>query len=199
MALLVILIRFVTVTYTEASYGERIMGTFRDAYEVGQEMFQFWSKFKGRRVRVWPSELTIRICSESGKKWVTSAEGHEPYWWEESRKRYEEQRPNAALSPSGALVEFAAQHLADTSVPQIETIEQAKLFEGTVSEIVKQPPGIHLTEIQYWVVVDTEQGEKVVKIDSTDEAIFLPFNQLARIDFVSAGPFRVVKHETSWE
>ena len=39
------------------------------------EPFQFWSKLKGRRIRVWPSELTIRVCSESGKKWVTSAEG----------------------------------------------------------------------------------------------------------------------------
>jgi hypothetical protein len=48
------------------------MGNIKDGYELGMEIFKFWSKFKGRRVRIWPSELTIRICSESGKKWVKS-------------------------------------------------------------------------------------------------------------------------------
>jgi hypothetical protein len=61
------------------------MGTVKDGIDLGIEALQFWRRFKGRRVRVWPSELTIRICSESGKKWVTSAEEREPYWWEESR------------------------------------------------------------------------------------------------------------------
>jgi hypothetical protein len=60
--------------------------------QFGVELVQFWMRFKGRRVRGWPSELTIRIYSESGKKWVTSAEGREPYWWEQSREQYSLQK-----------------------------------------------------------------------------------------------------------
>ena len=50
------------------------MGTIKDGIDLGIEAVQFWLRFKGRRVRVWPSDLTIRICSESGRKWVTSAD-----------------------------------------------------------------------------------------------------------------------------
>jgi hypothetical protein len=162
------------------------------------ELIQFWSKFKGRRVRVWPSELTIRVCSESGKKWVTSAEGREPHWWEESRQKYMAEHQQGMLSTRDPLVDYAAEHLADQSVPQLETVEQAKLFEGKISEIVTQPPGIYVTEIQYWVVVPGDNGDQVAKVDSIDEALFLPLNGVARIDFVAPGRFRG-RNSSSWD
>jgi len=174
------------------------LGIIKEGFEIGVEVFQYWKRFKGRRVRVWPSELTIRICSESGKKWVTSAEGREPYWWEESRERYAQQKCREPESKPDPLVEYATEHLTDPSTPHIESVEQAKLFEATISDIVKQPPGLYLTNIQYWVVVEEDKSNKVVKIESSDEAIFLPFSQLARIDFVPPMPF-ARPEKSSWE
>lgn len=168
----------------------------KDGYEIGMEILKFWSKFKGRRVRIWPSELTIRICSESGKKWVTSADGREPYWWETSREKYAEERRRGAKPDD--LVSYAAEYLTDASTPHIESVEQAKLFEATISDIVKQPPGLYLTDIQYWAVVEGAEGNKVAKIDSNDEAVFLPLTQLARIDFVSPRPFSS-SDQSSWD
>jgi len=75
------------------------MGTIKDGLDIGIEAIQFWMRFKGRRVRVWPSDLTIRICSESGRKWVTSAEEHEPSWWEDSRQRYDKLRETLPRAP----------------------------------------------------------------------------------------------------
>jgi hypothetical protein len=172
------------------------MGTIKDGIDLGIEAVQFWLRFKGRRVRVWPSDLTIRICSESGRKWVTSAEGREPSWWEESRRRYltgvrEPETPST-------LVEFAAVHLADAALPNIETVEEAKLFEATISDVIKNPPGIYLTGIQYWVVVGDPNGKDVAKIDSSDEGILLPLGKLARIDFVPPRPF-ADRGRSSWE
>jgi len=85
------------------------MGNIKDGFDIGVAEIQFWEQFKGRRVRVWPSDLTIRICSESGRKWVTSAEGREPAWWKESRKQYAMKRKTS--SGPDILVEYAAEHL----------------------------------------------------------------------------------------
>ena len=171
------------------------MGTIKDGIDMGVEAIQFWMRFKGRRVRVWPSDLTIRICSESGRKWVTSAEGREPPWWEESRQRYLQKR-NGSTGPD-ALVEYAAEHLADAALPNIETVEEAKLLEATITDVIKNPPGIYLTDIQYWIVVGDPGGKEVQKVDSTDEGMLLPIAKLARIDFVS--PNRLANRETSWK
>ena len=171
-----------------------------DGFRIGVEIFQYWKRFKGRRVRVWPSELVIRICSESGKEWVTSVEDHEPYWWEESRKRYAEQKNEElglGLRPD-PLMKYAVEHLTDSSTPHIESIEQARLFEATISDIVKEPPGLYLTNIQYWVVIKGSEDDNVIKIESSDEGIFLPFNQIARIDFIQPKPF-VRSEKSSWE
>jgi hypothetical protein len=73
---------------------------------------------------VWPSDLTIRICSESGRKWVTFAENREPFWWKESRKRYVNER-NITPEPD-VHFQFAAEHLANEKLPNIETVEEAK-------------------------------------------------------------------------
>lgn len=171
------------------------MGTIKDGFDVGVEAIQFWMRFKGRRVRVWPSDLTIRICSESGQKWVTSAEGREPPWWEEARQRYLKER-NKATEPD-ALVRYAAEHLADSALPNIETVEEAKLLEATITDVIKNPPGIYLTDIQYWVVVGDPDGKEVEKVKSTDEGMLLPIARLARIDFVPPGPF-TDRGKSSW-
>lgn len=164
------------------------MGTIKDGIDTGIEALQFWRRFKGKRVRVWPSDLTIRICSESHKKRVTSADGREPPWWQESRRKYSEQQKKMP-SISDPLVKFATDNLANADLPNIETVEEAKLLEATISDVTKNPPGIYLIDIQYWVVTGKPSENQVEKIDSTDEGMFLPLNQLARIDFVPPVPF----------
>ena len=165
------------------------MGTIKDGFDLGLEAVQFWLRFKGRRVRVWPSDLTIRICSESGRKWVTSAQGREPPWWEESRQRYLTEAATPATGHRDPLVEYAATNLADAGLPNIETVEEARLLEATISDVIKNPPGIYLTEIQYWVVVGDPNGKTVAKLESSDEGVLLPLGKLARIDFVPPRPF----------
>ncbi len=171
------------------------MGSIKDGIDLGLEAIQFWMRFKGRRVRVWPSDLTIRICSESGRKWVTSAEGREPPWWEHSRERYRQERDRS--SEPDALVKYAAENLADAALPNIETVEEAKLLEATITDVIKNPPGIYLTDIQYWIVVGDPSGKEVQKVDSTDEGMLLPIAKLARIDFVPPGPF-FSRETSSW-
>jgi hypothetical protein len=172
------------------------MGEIKDGIELGIEMLQFWSRFKGKRVRVWPTELTIRLCSEAGK-WVTSPDGAPP-WWKESRERYaEDQRSPASHEDRDSLLKYAANHLANPQLPNIETVEEAKLLEATVSDIIKNPPGIYLTQIQYWVVLDDASGKRVAKVDSQDDGMLLPLNQLARIDFVRGG-VGVSTEKSSW-
>ena len=146
-------------------------------------------RFKGRRVRVWPSDLTIRICSESERMWVTSAEGREPPWWAESRRRYLTETKKSRARGSDPLVQYAAEHLADSELPNIETVEEAKLLEATITDVIKNPPGIYLTDIQYWIVVGDSDSKEVAKVDSTDEGMLLPLAKLARIDFVPIGFF----------
>lgn len=177
------------------------MDAAKDLIDAGLEAFQFWRRFRGRRVRVWPADLTIKVCSESGKKWVTSAQEREPYWWSESRKRYIEDEAKPQTEDDEllrTLIKYAADNLTGIAIPHIETVEQAKLFEATLTDIVRQPPGLYFTDIQYWVVADDKEDKHVVKVDSSDEAIFLPFDKLARIDFVTQGPF-VGKAKSSWE
>ena len=175
------------------------MGEIKDGIDLGIEVLQFWQRFKGKRVRVWPSELTIRVCSESGRKWVTSAEGREPHWWAETRKQYLDGRTNASdLSASDTLVRYAADELANSELPNIQTVEDAKLFEATISDITRNPPGIFLTNIQYWLVVGDAGEKRVVKVDSTDEGMLLPLTQFARIDFVSPGLHGDLREKSSW-
>ena len=96
------------------------------------------------------------------------------------------------------LVEYAAEYLADTEFPNIETVEEAKLLEATISDVIKNPPGIYLTNIQYWVVVGDSGGKNVMKVDSTDEGMLLPLGKLARIDFVPPRPF-TAREKSSWD
>ncbi len=171
------------------------MGTIKDVVDVGTDTLQFWVRFKGRRVRVWPSDLTIRICSASGLKWVTSADHGEPPWWKESRQMYRKSKQETA-SPD-ALVGYAARHLANAELPNIETVEDAKLLEATISDVVRNPPGIYLTDIQYWVVVGDASDMEITKVDSTDEGMLLPMSRLARIDFIPSQPF-ADRGKSSW-
>lgn len=168
------------------------MGTFKDGLDAGLEAIQFWTRFKGRRVRVWPSELTVGMCSAAGL-WVAAAQRQEPSWWEESRRRYKDQ----ATSTSDILVQYAVEHLADASLPNIETVEEAKLLEGMITDVIKTPPGIYLTDIHYWVVAGDRDGKRVQKVKSIDEGMFLPLANLARIDFVPPGP-SAAKGKSSW-
>ncbi len=149
------------------------MGTSKDAFDIGREMLQFWTRFKGRRVRVWPSELTMRICMESRRMWVRLLDA----------SLTAENVPPDKPPASDALAQYAMDHLIDPEIPNVQTVASAQLFEATVSDVVKQPPGIYFTDIQYWVEKDGKG--KVEKIDSIDEGIFLPLDQLSRIDFIN--------------
>jgi hypothetical protein len=160
------------------------MGSIKDGFDIGVEALQFWARFKGRRVRVWPSDLTIRVCSESGKKWVASADGRTPSWWEATRQRYQDEKTNLRGKDS-TLVDYAATRLANSELPNIETVEEAKLLEATIADVIKNPPGIFLTNIQFWAVLDGSDGKNVAKVDSTDEGMLLPLDKLARIDFIT--------------
>jgi hypothetical protein len=184
---------------------EVLVGNIKDGYDVGVEALQFWFRFRGKRVRIWPSELTIRICSESGRKWVTPADKFEPPWWEDSRRRYSEHRPRNPEFTRDPLVEYVAEYLANSELPNIETsrfsnietVEEARLLEATISDVTRNPPGIYLTDIQYWVLLGDAADKKVVKVDSQDEGMLLPLAQLARIDFVPPGPF-AKRGDSSW-
>jgi hypothetical protein len=46
-------------------------------------------------------------------------------------------------------------------------------------------------------VVGDPSGKEVQKVDSTDEGMLIPIAKLARIDFVSPGPF-VSREASSW-
>lgn len=160
------------------------MGEIKDGLELGIELLQFWTRFKGRRVRVWPSQLPMMICSASGKKWLIPGHGRrKPYWWVKFIEAIEQEKSKSVQKE--LLDKYVAEFAGSEFTPQIETVERAKLFEGTISDIVKQPPGLYLTDIEYWVVAKEDDGKRVVKIDSEDEGIFLPLAQLLRIDFVN--------------
>jgi len=88
--------------------------------------------------------------------------------------------------------------LADSELPNIETVEEAKLLEATIADVIKNPPGIYLTDIQYWIVMGDSSSKKVAKVGSTDEGMLFPLDKLARIDFVSPRPF-TDRGRSSWE
>ncbi len=164
----------------------------KDTYEIGQDMWQFWSKFEGRRVRVWPCDMLLRICAASAPI-PAPVEGAEPEWWIALRKKIREipsqdteevRRQDKALDAAVTFCSPGVAHLA--------TVASARLFEANVESVVRQPPGIYFTKLQYWVGTDMKDGEWVAKIDSTDDALFLPFSQIHRIDFIQ-------RHDTRWE
>lgn len=158
------------------------MGTIKDTVDLGLELLQFWAKFQGRRVRVWPSDLTLRICSESHRKWVTSPDSPAPSWWAlPSQESVAAKTSRESTLPEEAF-DHAVDHLTGSEVLHLESVQEARLFEGRIDEVVKQPPGLLFTDIYYWM---SGEGGGVTKVKSTDEEIFLPFSELARIDFVS--------------
>lgn len=167
------------------------MGNVKDAVDLGIEAIQFWMRFKGRRVRIWPSQLTISVCSQSRRMRVTSAERKEPRWWEASRLTYEKNRRRDPL------LEFATTKLEIFALPNIEVVDEARLFEATIADIIKTPPGIYLTDIEYWMA--TEKSLAVVKVASVDEGMLLPLENIARIDFVPAEPGQRLPEKSSWK
>lgn len=94
-----------------------------------------------------------------------------------------------ALPTPDTLVEFAAEHLANPDLPNIEIIEEAKLLEATISDVIKNSPDIYLIDIKYWVMVGDSAGKMGVKVESSDEDMLLPLDRLVRIDFVPPRPF----------
>ncbi|MCG8431362.1 MAG: hypothetical protein MJA29_09350 [Candidatus Omnitrophica bacterium] len=68
-----------------------------------------------------------------------------------------------------------------------------------ITDVIKNPPGLYLTDIQYWVVVGDPNSKEVQKVNSTDEGMLLPIGKLARIDFVQHdGPF-TERGKSSWD
>jgi hypothetical protein len=168
------------------------MGNIKDGYEIGVEALQFWLRFKGKRIRVWPVDLVLRLCSESAR----TADGRIPSWWEDFHSRYGDGSLLTQLHTKYAkyIVDHPTNHLTHPELidlePRtinfnIETVEDAKLFEATIGDVIKNPPALYLTHVQYWAVVGDAKEKKVAKVDSQDEAMLWPLNQVARIDFVS--------------
>lgn len=160
------------------------MSTVKDSVDLGLEFLQYWRKFRGRRVRVWPTDMTLQVCSRSQRKWVVSLEPTRPSWWDSPEQREKEIQKSGKDGAKDALVEYAADTLTGGETLHLESVDEARLFDATVEEIVRQPPGILFRQIQYWMIEPQGRPGKVLRIDSTDEELFLPMDRIARIDFV---------------
>jgi len=153
------------------------MGTLKDSYEAGRELLQFWFRFKGRRVRVWPRNMEERICIETrGLFLQAQAKAHV---MGQDLGSVDSVVDSWQTDP---VTKLAIKSIVEPDVEIIGAVKTAQLFEATLADVVKYPPGLYFVDVEYWV--PTDDGKAVKKVRSTDEGLFLPLTELSRMDFV---------------